>query len=69
MNFLRMAYNSKQGWNLVCDREFLFFSYMEIHLSAAEEKLAACADLGLVFSFGLIHNENSWQLHSGYWWP
>lgn len=42
--------------------------YMEIHLSAVGEK-PVCADLGLLFSFGLIHKENSWQLHSGYRLP
>lgn len=44
---------------------FFLNSCMEIHLSAAEEKLMY-ADLGPLFSFELIHNENSWHLHSGY---
>lgn len=48
---------------------FCFMSlYMEIRLSAVAEK-PVCADLSLLFSFGLIHKENSWQLHSGYRQP
>lgn len=47
---------------------FFYGSCMEIPLSAAEEKLMH-ADLGPLFSFDLIHNENSWLLHSGYWRP
>lgn len=64
----RVEYN--QQCYLICDRESFCFtaSYMEIHPSAVGEK-PVCADLGLLFSFGLIQKENSWQLHSGYWRP
>lgn len=52
---------------LICGRERFCFtaSFMEICLSSVGEK-PVCADLGLLFSFGVIHKENSWQLHSGY---
>lgn len=52
-------------WKLFAAAYFFCASCMEILLSAAEEKLMH-ADLGPLFSFDLIHNENSWLLHSGY---
>lgn len=50
---------------VICGSLFFCGACMEILLSAAEEKLMH-ADLGPLFSFDLIHNENSWLLHSGY---
>lgn len=52
-------------WKLFAAAYLFCGSCMEILLSAAEEKLMH-ADLGPLFSFDLIHNENSWLLHSGY---
>lgn len=64
----RLEYN--QLFYPVWERKRFCFltSCMEMRPSAVGEK-PVCADLGLLFSFGLIHKENSWQLHSEHWRP
>lgn len=75
--FFRMVNYSKRGvaynqlQNHICGRGiFLFFSFAQPHIwrlmCLLLEKCLSALTLALLFSFGLIHKENSWHLHSGY---
>lgn len=64
---------SNQEKTLICDRDFVVGS-LEVNVCRfvlVQEKRSCSVptDLALMFSFGLIHNENSWQEHPGYQRP